>query len=348
MNYSNTIKKLFILFLSLWFSSTYGQINCSNLLIQANEAYNQGKYEQVISLLKTDIDICNFNKIEREQATKLLASALSNIDEVEEAETLVYNLLNKNPNYVVQTTVDPQPFVNILNKFEQSPRSVLGLYVGEYIPFINIDKSYSIWDAGDYSSKYNTEANLSFSLYYQYFLTKKLSISLEPEITRLKFSRKISTANMFDMSYSEKATILKIPVSIGYEIYKKGNFSTTLSAGVYSSYNWGHQYNFSYQLPDAGVIDLTGELNNQRNTNNYGYKAGLDFSYTKDRLRFSAKINYSSDFKLYNNSDKHYNDNNLLLDYYYIDDNIKITNLDIKIGIAYTFSYKIKHKYRSK
>jgi Outer membrane protein beta-barrel domain len=348
MNYAQFIKRLFPLILGLWFSIVNGQTDCSNLLINANSAYNQGKYEQVITLLNSNIYECNFNKIEREQATKILASALSKIDEVEEAEKLVYNLLKKNPNYVVQTTVDPKPFVSILNKFERSPRSVIGFNVGEYLPFVNIDKNYSIWDAADYSSKYKTESNLSFSLHYQYFITKKLSVSLEPEITSLIFSREINATNMVDISYSEKATLLKIPVLVSYEVFKRNNFSASLSAGIYSSYNWGNQYGFNYQLPDAGLINLNGELNNQRNANNIGYKTGIELAYSKDRLKFSAKIGYSSDFKPYSNSSNRYSSNDLLLDYYYIYDDIIINNLDFKLGVAYTFSYKIKHKYRSK
>lgn len=348
MNYSSAIKKLFFLIIGLWIGNAFGQTNCSELLVQANKAYNMGKYEQVITLLKTDIDICDFNKIEREQATKLLASALSTIDEVEEAEILVYNMLKKNPNYVVQTTVDPQPFVNILDKFERSPRSVVGFYVGGYNPFINTIKSYSVWDAADYSSKYKTESNISFSLYYQYFLTQKLSINLEPEITNLKFSREINVADMVNISYNEKATLLKIPVSIGYEVYKKNNFSATLSAGFYGSYALGYQYNLNYQLPNAGLIESSGELQNQRNNKNFGYQTGLNLAYTKNRLRFSAKLDYSANLKMYNNSDNRYSMDNSLLDYYYIDDDIKISNLSIKLGVAYTFSYKIKHKYHSK
>jgi hypothetical protein len=348
MNYSHTLKWLLLLFISLWFSAIYGQGNCSELLLNANKAYNDGKYEQVISLLKADINNCNFNKIEQEQATKLLASAFSKIDEVEKAELLVYKLLKKNPNYVVQATVDPQPFVTVLNSFERSPRSIIGFNVGVYSPIINVEDSYAIFDAADYTSKYKTQSSVSFSLYYQYFITQKWSVSVVPEISSFKFSREISADNLVSINYSEKASYIKTPIMIGYEVYKKTNFSTTLSAGLYGSYFWGSQYNVSYQLPDAAVIESEGDLLNQRNSNNYGCQVGINFGYIKNRLRFSAGLNYSADLKLYNNADNRFTVNNLLLDYYYVDDNIKLSQLDLKLGVAYTFSYKIKHKYRSK
>lgn len=348
MNYTNYIKKLCLLLIGLWFTSTYGQTNCPELLVQANIAYNQGKYEQVIALLKNDISICNFQKVEREQATKLLASALFKVDDMEEAEIFTYNFLKKNPTYEVQTTVDPLPFITMLNKFDRSPRSVIGFYVGQYTPLINTQKSYAVWDAIDYTSKYITESNLSFSLYYQYFISPKLSIRFEPEISMLKFSHEINAPDIVNSTYSEKATLIKAPISIGYEVFKKNNFSITPTVGFYGSFSSGYQYNLNYALPDGGVNEITGDQLNQRNTQNYGYQAGMNFVYTKNRLRFSAKLDYAADLNTYNKTTELNSTNNLLLDYNYVDDDLKMSHLDIKLGIAYTFSYKIKHKYRSK
>jgi hypothetical protein len=324
----------------------YGQLNCSELLIKANIAFNQGKYEEVLALLQPKIDLCNFNKVERDHATKILASALLKVDEVEEAEKYVYLLLKKNPTYEIQPSVDPQPFVTVLNRFERSPQSVIGFYLGSYIPFVSTQKKFMVWEAADYSSKYKTESNLSFSLYFQYFITKKLSIELEPEITKLKFSREINATDMASISYNENATRVKIPFSFGYKIYTKNKFATSLSAGIYGSSTWGYQYNLSYKLPDSGLNEYAGELDIQRNSKNIGYQFGLKTTYTNNRLRYSVKFDYAADLKLYNNSSNRYGSNNFLLDYNYVDDDFKISNLGIKLGVAYTFSYKIKHKYR--
>lgn len=348
MKYKKALKKLLLLTIGLWFGASYAQSNCSDLLIEANKAYNQGKHEQVIRLLESQINQCNFDKLEKEQAIKLLASSMNMVDEVEAADSLVYQLLKKNPNYQIQSTIDPKPFVLTLDKFERSPRSVFGVSLGYSTPFIQSENTYGVWDEADYSSSYNTESSLSFALNYQYFISKKFSLGLEPEISSLKFSRTINAQNLAEVNYSEKANLVKVPLLLGYEVYSKKDFSTTLRAGLYGSYAWGFQYDVNYQLPESGSIAAAGELVNQRNAMNYGYQLGADFAYTKNRLRFSAKLDYANDLKLYNNPDNRYSENNTLLDYNYVDNNIKMSNLGVKLGVAYTLSYKIKHKYRSK
>lgn len=348
MSYSNIIRKIITFCVCICFTTVIGQTACDDLLKSANGAYRSGKYEQVISLLSNSLDSCKFSKVEREQATKLIVSAQSSLDEIEEAEKYVYRFLKKNPTYTVQATVDPKPFVSIINKFDRLPRWVVGFYVGEYFPIIKTQKTYMVWGAADYTSEYKTQSNLSFSLNFQYFLSRKLCIGLEPEFTKSKFSREMNIVDIENINYIEESSLFKLPVSLAYQVFKRNNFSASLSAGVYGISTSNSHYKISYHLPNSEVVESYGNLGDQRREYNYGYLGGVNFVYVKNKLRFSATAKYSFDFHLHNNAEQRYSADNLAQDYYYIDDDFKVNHVDIKLGIAYAFSYKIKHKYRSK
>lgn len=344
----DNIKIIGLLLTMLWTQTLMSQTGCSGLLSEASQAYNDGKFEKVVELLNDNINTCDFDKLELEQATKLLSSSYIKLDEIELSEALVFNLLKKNPTYQVQNTIDPQPFVEMLKKFDRTPRAKIGCSLGRYQPLVQPVKSYSVLNVKNYTSEYTTQSNISFSIYAQYLLNKTLSLTVAPFFTQIKFDEKISYTDMVSLVYSESSNYLKLPISIDCKVYQKKNFSASVSAGVYGSITGKTQSELSYQIPNNGEFNATGFDNLQRSKYNSGYQMGINLEYIKNRFCFNGQVNYSKDFGLYNQQDASYSNNSLLTDYHYTSDDLKMSHLDLKIGVSYIFSYKIKHKYHSK
>jgi hypothetical protein len=82
-----------------------------------------------------------------------------------------------------------------------------------------------------------------------------------------------------------------------------------------------------------------------RAKNNYGFLCGLGVNYYLNRFTFSIEALYSEDIKKYTKNREFSLDNNLLTDFYYIDDDFKFRSLQFSLGISYTFLYQIKKKY---
>lgn len=342
------IKIIGLLLIVFFSQALFGQPDCNNLLVDANQAFTEGKYEKVVDLLGENINTCEFDKLDREQAIKLLSSSYIKLDEVELAEELILSLLKKNPTYQAQSTIDPQPFVETLTKFNRTPRAKIGFNIGRYQPFVDAVKSYSVLNIEGYNSEYSTQSSISFSVYAQYLLNKRFALSLEPTFTQIKFDEEISYSDMVNLMYSESSNYLKLPLALNYKVYQKRNFSASVAAGIYGSIVGQTESKLSYQIPDNGKFNTKGLDNLERTKYNSGYQFGVALEYTKNRFCFNAQANYGKDFSLYNQQNTSSSNNSMLTDYYYTSDDIKMSHLDLKVGVSYIFSFKVKHKYRTK
>lgn len=344
----NYIKAFSIILFTFAMQGVYSQTKNSELLNEANRAYTEGKYEKVVELLESKIDDNQLDKLGLEQATKLLSSSYYKLDENEAAEALVLTLLKNNPTYQVQSSIDPQPFVQLIDKYDRSPRTKVGFKVGRFQPFIKSLTTNQVWDTDNYSQEYTTQGSASFSIYLDYLLNKNLSLSLGSTMSQIKFQEEVDYGNMVNLTYSESSSYFKIPFNIKYNIYSKNNFKASISAGLYASVIGQTQSSLVYQIPTSGEFDASDYENLQRNKYNSGYQLGMNLEYTKNKFCYNASVNYGSDFSLYNAPDANYTNNSLLTDYNYSSGDIKMSQLNLQVGVAYVFSYKIKRKYRSK
>lgn len=324
------------------------QSSNTEILNQANQFYGEGKYESVINLLANKTQAGNFNKLEQQQAIRILSSAYIKLDENVKGEELVFALLKKDPTYEVQTTLDPLPFKKTLDVFESKPKLKVGFNIGQYQSIINNNKSYFTWNVSDATNSYTSKPTLSVSFFTQYLINKSFGLKIEPTFTKIDFNQQISYPERVSLTYTESSSLIKVPLLFNVNVLNKEKLLAFVEAGFYGSLIGETESSLSYQIAESGEFNATGFEGLQREKYNYGYQVGLGLSYKKNRLQFNTSFTYGKDLKSFAIKDNSSNNNALLTDYYYTPDNLYLDNIEFKIGVSYTISYKVKHKYPSK
>ncbi len=340
------IKRIFpTLFFVSFLLSVKGQSNCQELLNTSSQAYADGKYELVVNLLEGKIFNCNFDKLEIEQATKILSAAYAKLGEDKLASELVFGLLKKNPTYQVQTTSDPQPFISVFNNFNIKQRLSVGLNLGQSRPIIDPVKSYPVLIDENSNHKYTASSSFLFSVSAQYKFSNNISVLFEPILSSIAFKDELNYNDQVKISYTENSPFLQLPISLGYKIYQRNKISLSLLGGIQGTFFGQTQSKLSYELEGSGIMNATGFDNLQRKKFQPGWQTGLKLEYNKSRYNFNIQANYGAWFKDYALKSSDYATNNLITDYNYYPNQLKLQNLNFKIGVSYILSYKVKHKY---
>jgi hypothetical protein len=88
------------------------------------------------------------------------------------------------------------------------------------------------------------------------------------------------------------------------------------------------------------------DVKDMRNTKRFGINAALGSSFTKDRFVISVEAKYLYDLSHLTNPEKRYNNTELLYNYYYIDNDVSMSRIDVSLSLAYIFNYKVKSKIK--
>lgn len=323
--------------------SVQAQGDCQDALLSANEAFNLGKYAEVISLLDGKIEECSYTKESKLQALKILAAANSELDELETAEQLTQSFLHKDPTYSLQS-IDPKQFKTLFNQFEVRPRFSLGISAGIQQAMFQVDKEFSVWDQEDYSSNYSSSYNFSVNLNLEWHASKRVSLITELGLSQINYTRNISYGDSYIMDFSENMLQVKATLLSSLNLFSGKHISFNVLAGVYGyKYsNVSQNYSNSYQ---GTTISTNEQTDLKRNLFGYGLVGGFKISRQKKQIGFSFQPRYYFSPTLVNDAQNRYDNSSFAASQLYVDDDFRINQLEFLVGVSYTFSYKIKHKY---
>jgi hypothetical protein len=141
----------------------------------------------------------------------------------------------------------------------------------------------------------------------------------------------------------------------------KGHFVPSFYAGVYYNYLFhstgtlnGTMQRFVGQNPytdtsstnfaavDAPTKDTT--TINQRIQHQVGALAGIRLSYQKKFISVFLDMRYNFNIRKFEKPNTRY-DNTLFTDYYYVDNDSRLTNVQVSVGFTYNIVHKIKKLY---
>ncbi len=342
----------FILFL-IYQPTVFSQIDCSHILRNAIEKYHEGLYEDIVNVLPKIFDKCDFSENERNDALKILISSYMQLDEIESGHEYMYYFLKENPNYKINLTSDPVPFVEAINNFNIKPMFEFGVGLSLIRSNAQILKNYTLWDVADYSKSYNYKFKPEYGFNFQWNITNKLSLQLSAFRSEIYYSREITAYTNLVMNYSETTEFFKFPIGFSYKqpIYK--NWSLIGSLGVYSSLI--NKASSEFEINDVRVDPSNNEtlfnkkeslsdINDSRISNNFGYYWGFGIKYKIKKFNILFNISKLYDTKNYNLPSKRY-DNILAKDYYYVDDDIIFSYFILSLGVTYNLFHKVTYKY---
>ena len=142
------MQKLLKLLFSFWFivltpSLMLAQeMDCATNLREAQSQFDMGQIEAVPDLLIECLKL-GFTPEERIQAYKLLINAFIFDDNFVQAEEYCLEFMKKYPEYEVVAT-DPSEFVNLLNEFNNDPRSSIGVGGGINFSRFSISEPFGV------------------------------------------------------------------------------------------------------------------------------------------------------------------------------------------------------------
>ncbi|BDD01321.1 hypothetical protein [Persicobacter psychrovividus] len=175
---SISLKKLrhgvLALALLLTFSpQAFGQTSdCASKLLEAQKEFSAGRIELVHKLLRQCLQNGGFNQGQQIQANKLLCLTSLYNNEVVEAEGYLLRFLQLNPEYKLNTAIDPPEFVNIFQRFRHRPVLIWGVSIGAVRAFTVREQFYSLSaDPSQSTGEYSQQTGFSAMFEMEYYLS---------------------------------------------------------------------------------------------------------------------------------------------------------------------------------
>ncbi|MFN8144976.1 MAG: hypothetical protein U0073_11190 [Bacteroidia bacterium] len=347
------MKQLVLIFSLILFSfSGRSQMICESLLKDAQTAFDAGNYDGVISMLESGLTQCNFSNGEKERAIIMMIYSQIQKDNPEATDKLVYRLLKLNPNYVVPDPEVVSVYNSAIRKYQVSPSFLIGIQGGFNYPFAHIQKEYSILEGADYGKPYTPQIGIVGGLHLEWIFFGGLSINADPTYSRSTYSRDIPTEQSWNLKYSETSVnyditgMLKYSVDLksirifvagGYQYLRLDkSFADLEINGVSGSSQNGYP---SYQLAVNKVDMIKSDLRRR----DFGSLAiGAGTAIQTDNFVFSLEARFTFNGKNIVNSEKRYANSQLVLDYFYVDNDFDIRRTELRAGISYILGHKIK------
>lgn len=372
------MKKAIVLFLlfSVSLSKLYSQ---NSFYSEALEAYNNGQYSTAINFIGNP-ELYKFRgaNLIREKAFILKAQSFIELEDYKNASTTLIKLLESNPIFTPTPNLYQEDFYTYFNSIRVKPIILVGVQMGMSYPIYFSTKSYSVYDSLDYSAAYKRNkdkgtkcyaggAFLQWNFYGNYALVGDFGYSK----TSFKRILKREGIDNFELNYSEISYSNEYGLALKKYFYSLdqhpllvllggsrigGGFGPYLSLGGHYSHlreaqgdvelNYLYTDRQSHYTEAKNLTRNNIDVKNMRNSTRWGIDAALGSSLNLKRGLFSFEVKYLYDITPYTNSNNRYSNSELLFNYYYIDNNVSISRLNVSISFAPILKYSVKSKIK--
>ncbi len=206
------------------------QEECSFVLREAQNLYNQGLIEEIPGMLQNCLR-GGFTKEERQQAYKLIIFSCLFDNDKEAAEEAMLNFLRRYPEYRI-TPTDPVEFVYLYESYKTNPVFNYGLFGG-----LNLSHGTIVYRVPTLSNiQYDyvpVAPGFHAGLKFDYYLGTRWYLSLEPMFmqTRHTFSYEDEIQiNFAVVEYEETQTGIALPLSVAWDL-REGSFIPFIRLG---------------------------------------------------------------------------------------------------------------------
>lgn len=315
------------------------QEDCSVLLKQAEKFYEEGAIDSIASLIEPCLR-SGFNQKEKLQAYRLFVLINLYKDNRVEAEQYMLKLLNYEPEYEVNRSIEEPEFLSLFDSFQTSPLWAYGFYAGVNFANIITTEEYGVNNLNKPSTLKNSSGvSYHFGLKYNRFLYNKVELNIGFQFAQNKYKNTKTEFDFSHVSFEETQTRLSFPIAISYDL-KTGKIKPFIRAGISFGYLLNSKALVIRSYTDNSHAEVKGaevDLKEFRNPFNIWAIIGTGLKYKVKRGNIFLDIKYN--FGLFNQvkSSTRYDNSELIYKYYYIDNNFKINNLSISIGYMYLF-----------
>ncbi len=311
--------------------------SCIVKLKNANTGYDQGDYDGSIKLLKSALSDCKLDKSEKIQANKLLIMNYLKVDNLEEADKTAADIMKIDPYYKPDKFKDDPKLSALFEKYQPTPVFRAGISVGMNRSMIDVVKTYSIVHDDGASADlatYNSKTGFQIGAQAEYRAYKNLWVELGGQFRQTSYEHILDSVEGTTVNYSEKLTYVDVPLSVKYYFLNK-TFCPYVEAGATFSF-MTNALSTTTRDDQKDIVNRT----DYRNTYMTGFFGGAGVAYKMKGLQLFADFRYSYFPDNVNKEDTRYDDLTNVFKYYYIDDDFRMDNWQINVGVNYTLSYK--------
>ena len=316
------------------------QDNCGGAVVNATALYEQGKLREAIDAMKPCLTL-SLNRTNLWQGYKILALSYLALNDQKDARIAAENMLEQNPLYVPSLLKDPKDFIDLVNSIVVIPRFSLGLAVAAGInnTYVDVTQQYN---ASNFTKNYTSNIGTQFGFVIGYNISNELSVGADLNGSFKNYSINYST-NDFNITDNEHLSFLEVPVYATYS-YGKGKLRPFVRLGAYEDFLLSASSDFSatYQPDKTSYSDKGVNSNDRRNNTDFGLLGGIGLNWKFDPA-WQAFIEFRYTYGLTNvvNDANRYSDQNLIFNYFYLDDDLKISNGLFTLGFVYNLNYKV-------
>ncbi len=355
-----------ILVFILSFTGLFAQINvnCDNYSSYIGQLYNNGNYFQILDFSDSLLHSCKFTREQKLNIYKYSAAAAYEIDN--DSLFLLYGrlLYKVEPHFTYQQGVDPTPLAKLKPKFVVYPKYTLGISLGINTVYVDRINVYQMMDSMDVSEPYYSLPAMSASIVFQYNISRRLSMAYYGGIYFSDFYKRNYFYNGLVTSLY-KETIQGISnqalLKISFPLRRIPDYVPYIIVGGFFDFKYKAIGRISLsKTDDSTIIALYPDFKLPRSSSttiyykifsmhpmrsmyNYGYTGGLGLNYRSEDFAFFTEILFQKGYVLHNIPDIRYL-SSLLRNYYYVDNDIVLNKLFIRIGFTYNFKYKVEKR----
>jgi len=338
-------RRLFlILFLIVFLSGSAiaQEKNCEQVLIEADDEFNAGRFYGIPSMLQPCLD-GGFTNEQKVRAYLILAQAYLILDDPIGADDSYLKLLRADPEYVANPARDPIDVYYLSKKFTATP-----VFTPHFRAGLNASRPWMIQrittSGTPLDKKEILKVGFQFGLGFDWNLNSNWSIGTEGNFSYKSFSRETKGYSKNDIQQmKETHTGFDIPLYVKYsdDSGKIRPFGYAgFAIGFLTSANVSLQFDNNTDNPEVGIQQASGaseSIRFKRNILNYSlvlgggakYKIGRDFVY--------ADLRYMAGLSNFTKSDKNYYTENGAFDpsitnYQFVSDFFRLDNLSLSFG----------------
>jgi len=343
-----TLASILIIFQFLCFFTLNGQNECATKIQEAQKMYDQGKIEEIPSMLAPCIED-GFTNAQKIEAYKLIIISYLFDDNQFDAEKTMVEFLKKYPEYEIMPN-DPVEFVYLFESYRTTSVFSIGLIAGFNLTDPRIIEPFTVFDNANVSLKNTMKTGFQVGVGIGRYISRKVFVNLEFKFSEnrygftdeIRFPLTGGNPSFISVTYSEKLYKILVPLSVSYEMNAK-KFDYFIRTGVSLSGITGvtgvASRKYAEDVP--AVTGETRDIGFYRKKMLYSALAGLGIRYKVPRGVLTVEFRTSLGLNNIVNTDHRWGNQQLITKSNYNDDDFSINTYSISAGYYFSF-YKPK------
>lgn len=346
-------KWIYILTLIICSYQLSAQVNCDNIVEEATDLYNAGRYDESVLLLEIGLNTCNLSKGKKEKMYILLLNMNIEKDSMQAVDKYFRLLLKNNPSFKIKDYNGLDDFKKDYSNYYIYPKLSVGLRVHRSEQFVFARKTYQVMPNIENENRYKTLGYFGYNLMVDYRVNERNALFSEIGYFNVEFKRTINN-DYWSLFRREKITYFQWDMGIKHFYNTKGQLNPYFTVGLSNQYLMESEF-ITLKQTKLIVLDEYAGTNIKDSVTLSDKNSELRNKYVPSLLfggGFIYKIGYFGlgiDLRAYqslvtlNNKNNRFKKPSLITDYGYIDNDIHLFKGDFSIVLTYLFN-KVKSK----